>query len=623
MKNIKLIGLIGVSIVIALFCYTSLPLASEPASAVAAKAGIEVARTVFQSKDNTGRAVIILDELHNSRVAQLQEALVLERLYYDYGVREIVLEGYLAEDKQLDTGWFNQAAGGDPIRRAKVAVQLLREGEINAAEYWKLVHTQVEVIAAESSAEHAYKAGGKAHAAPEMYLLRIAGQSAEEKLLRDSAKLTNLNRLATKLNTVIKEFKDIGDNARKSVAERKREEVAEAYNEYQTYIIKLDPWCSRMWDDYKKIELSSEKPSLEESVRIAKAIKAKAEDMGLNLAAEEKEAMLEYIAFMQARHEGTLKIAGMLKALCKRTGPPVVAITGLGHSVDLANQLDSTDCSYAFLRPVAVYGNRKDSHDIPLEMYERKYKRLSIYSEGPLSRALETLKTSPMKPPVVLSEPWLIGKAESYAFIDRITDGIFGGGPPNEPPRLPPDWGDGSFRGEFVFIDPKKIQLIDDDHEVLVVTDDTLKKMKQKRVPSLILTHLEKLKDRQFLHEGHLLRQVEILVGAEALKKVRVLLLQDVERAKHAAVLIPLVFNRGTSRVTTIWAKATRGQSQVSSDERQAIESMLKDALEATSANKTLTKTAADTFGRVQIGLDTIVAFGKTSDIRQTSLSMR
>lgn len=624
MKRIKLEGFIGIGIMIAMFYYCSLSLASETASAMAAKIGVDVARTVFHSQKNTGRAVIIMDEIHNSRVAQLQEALILERLFYDYGVRQMVLEGYLTEDKKLDTIWFKKATGGDPIRRAKVAIQLLREGEINAGEYWKLVHPQVELIAAETRSEHAYQADGKAHASPEMLLLRIAAQSAEETLRRDPTKLAKFTQLSSRLDTVVKEFEAIKGKAKKTVLKQKAEEVKEAYNDYQVFLIKLDPWCGRMWEDFKKIEVTSENPSLEKTVQIAMAIKTKADDIGLNLTTEEKKAISDYIAFMQARHEGTLKIAKMLKVLCGRKGPPVVAIIGIGHSVDLVNELKLSDCSYAFLRPLIVDENRENAVDIPFEMYERKYKRLSIYSEGALSQALETLNTSyPMKPSVVLSEPWLIGKAESYSFIDRITEGIFGKGPPNQPPILPPSWNDGSFRGEFVFIDPKRIQLIADDHEVLVITDDTLKKMKQKGVPTSALTKLEKLKDRQFLQKMHLLRQVEILLGTKAMKEIQEPLLQNVERINHTAVLIPIVFNRGTSKETTIWAKATQGQAQVSSEERQAIESMLKDALKATKENKALSKSAVDIFGRVQIGLGTVVAFGKTSDVRKTSLTTR
>jgi len=624
MKKIRLIELIKIVVILTLFFPAPSLFAAEHASLVATKIGVNVARTVTQSENNTGRTVLILDELHNSRVAQLQEALILERLYYDYNVREIVLEGYLIGDKKLDTSWFNKIAGNDPIRQTKVAIQLLREGEINAAEYWKLVHSQVEIIPAETMSEYAHHADGRAHAAPEMYLLKIAGQSAEKALRSDSAKLKEYNLLTTNLDKAVKAFKTIGNDASDSEAEKKREEIRKAYNEYQAFIIKLDPWCDQTWEYYKKIELNSEAPSIEESCNIAKTIQDKAEKMGVQLLNEEKEAMAQYIAFMQARHEGTLKIAATLKNLCKCKGAPIVAIIGLGHSVDLINQLKDLNCSYALIRPLIIDKNRNNAPDIPLEMYERKYKRLSIYSEDLLSKNLDALKPpSQMKPHVVLNEPWLIGKIESYTFIDRITADIFGGGPPDEPPIVPSDWNDGSFRGEVVFIDPKGIEVIANDQEALVITDTTLKKMSTTKIPSFLLTKLEKLKDRRFLHENHLLRQVEILLGSEGLKKVKIPLLKHIEKVHQPAVLIPLVFYQGTRKEVTIWAKATQGQAHVPSEERKAAESMLQDVLEEIQNNKELTKSALDALGRVQIGLDTVVAFGKTSNIRQISLSMR
>ena len=142
-------------------------------------------------------------------------------------------------------------------------------------------------------------------------------------------------------------------------------------------------------------------------------------------------------------------------------------------------------------------------------------------------------------------------------------------------------------------------------------------------MPSTILDRLEKLKDQPFLQEEYLLRQVEIVAGTESLKAVQAPLLKNVEKEKYASVLIPLVLNRRTSRESIIWAKATRAQSHISSDERQAIETMLKDAVEAIKTNKTLTKSATDIAGRVHISFDTVVAFGKAADVRLTSLSMR
>lgn len=62
----------------------------------------------------------------------------------------------------------------------------------------------------------------------------------------------------------------------------------------------------------------------------------------------------------------------------------------------------------------------------------------------------------------MLSEPFFQAKTELYTFIKRITSGVLG--PPAPPGNGGPPFGFGGddFKGEWVFIDPKKISIIPD-----------------------------------------------------------------------------------------------------------------------------------------------------------------
>lgn len=597
----------------------------KTASTIANRVQTDVAKTILEGGESATRAVLVMDERHDSRAAQLQEAILLERLYYNFGSRVVVLEGYLTEDAKLDTGWFDKAVGGSAVRRARVAIQLLKEGEINAAEYWKLVHPEVRVVAAESKAEHATTADATAHSAPEIFLLKIAAQKGESVISRDQSKAHELGRLSAKLDAAIKEFKKVEDSSDAELVERKRTETREAYGDYQEFVIGLDPWTNRTWKSYKENELGSDKPSLTVSADIAEAIQAKAKTLGVALEAEEEQAMQDYITFMRARHGGTLKIVGALRELVANpTGSPVTAIIGMGHSVDMARELDKLDCSYAILRPLVLDVDREKLHDIPFEIYERKYLRQSLYSEGPLEEALKSLpRLGSKKPGVVLEESWLRGKAEVYAYIDRIVDGVFGGGPPYGPPRIPTDWDNSTFKGEHVYVDPKAVVLLADDNDAVVITDRTLAALRGAQAPQEVVDRLRAIKDEPFLHEGYLLREVELLIGKQRAKGIDKPLLENIERISLASVMIPLVINHGKSTESVLWAKATRVRSHIESDERQAVESMLKSALIAVQSGPIMTKSLTDNMGRIHTSFDTVVAFGRSAGVREVSLSQR
>src|ERR1019366_3660450 len=109
------------------------------------------------SSAGSGPSVLILEETHNSRASLIEHAIVLPRLYARYGVRDIALEGYLQDGRKIDARWFTDRPNTTAVDRARVAVRLLKEGEISAPEFSRLVYADVNLIPAEISSQYRVK----------------------------------------------------------------------------------------------------------------------------------------------------------------------------------------------------------------------------------------------------------------------------------------------------------------------------------------------------------------------------------------------------------------------------------------------------------------------------------
>jgi|GEM_PF-4821214 len=89
--------------------------------------------------------VIIIPEYHTSVIGQIQSAIALVRLYCNDNLRDIILEGYLKDGPEIDYTSFYEACGYDERIMQSVALKLLSEGEISAAEFMKMVFIDVNI----------------------------------------------------------------------------------------------------------------------------------------------------------------------------------------------------------------------------------------------------------------------------------------------------------------------------------------------------------------------------------------------------------------------------------------------------------------------------------------------
>src|SRR5262249_38516117 len=89
----------------------------------------------------------VFQETHTSRIGQVEIALMLYRLHRDHRMRHIALEGYVS-GTAVDAAWFHRIPGPPSVRQ-RVALQLLEDGEVSAAEFVALLFPDVALNAIE------------------------------------------------------------------------------------------------------------------------------------------------------------------------------------------------------------------------------------------------------------------------------------------------------------------------------------------------------------------------------------------------------------------------------------------------------------------------------------------
>jgi len=261
--------------------------------------------------------VVIVEESHDSLAIQIQSAITLVRLHEKYGMKDIALEGYLKERPKIDTQWFDDATKGlEFLSKAGVAVSLLKEGEINSAEFMKLVYDDVELHPIEIKDEYEMKFDSK--------------------------------KILQALNSYL------GKISQKSSGNRK-------------------------WAQNKIKALSDKKAiktrSIEENLNIAKAIKERAEKLSLKFSKGDRQAMVNYLDFLRKRKEADKTLFKLAEEVAEQEDISIVAmIVGGAHTEGISEMLEESHRPFAVVTPLALK-NLDERGLLPWEMFERKYKK--------------------------------------------------------------------------------------------------------------------------------------------------------------------------------------------------------------------------------------------------------
>lgn len=320
--------------------------------------------------------IIVFEESHNSRVGQVEIAHMLVRLYKQYGLRAVGLEGAFPSDGQLRPPW---AAGMDSVGRLRLAARLLGEGEINSAEFIATAFPDALVKGIDDQIRYKAEVGDKAAVAKIMYLVKIA----ERNMAPDQIASVNALFKAKKIDDAI------------------------------NLIIGSDSWTKQ-----KYTQMSQKCPnvvSAEDMVRQLDEIQNEAISRNVRIDSQTSEGMQELKKFFQLASERNAPMVHETIALAKpTTNNPVAMIIGAAHTAGVSKLLRDLRYTFAVITPLALI-DCDEVNNLESDAYVRKTKGKSVDSSG-LGSILDGRK----KPPTVINRLWMRSKANTYYAISMI-----------------------------------------------------------------------------------------------------------------------------------------------------------------------------------------------------------
>ncbi|GIK37956.1 MAG: hypothetical protein BroJett011_17890 [Chloroflexota bacterium] len=492
------------------------------------------------------KKVIVFEERHDSRAGQLEIAIMLLRLYEDYGMRYIALEGALAKDGSLDASGYHQLADSDTV--ADIAVQTLREGEISGAEFMAMAFPNVTVQGIEVAEEYAVEMGENAGSAPTLYLFYTALPS-----LTDDE--------ATKINGLLE-----------------AEKILEAIE----FAISTDEWTQSR---YKQLTEGASVVPIEDLIKTLDEIEAKATEVGANVDAELQASFQDYKHFFEiASQRSDTMVNNTLMLLDKHPDAPIAMIIGAAHTAKVSDLLNSQGIAHVVIRPKALV--IEEPGELSFEVYDRKLQALSVDEAGSLGALLDGRK----KPQPVISQPWSRAKAEVKVVAVRLARAVAGGAKPpfNNPPYdLQTEFANYSHvtvnwdsivveKPEVIFSVNVKIggatQTI---WGRVVQTDETIGKPTDISLEQSLLQALEDVRHKtleQLLSEA--LKNVKSKASPEILKQLLTEALDETQQAANAEPLEQLL----SEALKNVQSEANP----------ETLEQLLFEALEMVKSNKTL-----------------------------------
>jgi len=336
--------------------------------------------SVKQVNEGSPEIVIVFEETHNSPAGQTEIAAMMNRLYENYGMRQIALEGYFKESGKLDASWFQKSppfVAKEPIReREDVIVQLLQDGEISSSEMMALTYNDMVVTGVEVPGEYDFELSDEASSAPILYLYLIAAPG-----------LTN-----DEINKANELF-----NADKTL-------------EAVEFIINADEWTSK---EYALMNDETKIISAEGWLQILDEIEARASNVDVS---EYKPGMDNLREFYEtASQRSRTMVDNTLEISQRSPNVPVAMVIGAAHTELVVQLFAERGISFAIVR-----GNALDqglaNGDLSNNAYDRKNKKLSVDLAGSLGALLDGRK----KPQPVVNEAWFQSKAQIFLLTDIL-----------------------------------------------------------------------------------------------------------------------------------------------------------------------------------------------------------
>ena len=378
-------------------------------ASMAEDVSIDVGQVMTIVESDPQKIIFVFEETHDSPAGQIEIAVMLNRLYENYDLRQIGLEGALPAGGPLDASWLQFSPpfrARDPIRaREDVIVQLLEDGEISGAEMMALVYDDVEVIGIDDKDLYAIPFPEEASFITTVYLYLTAIPG-----LTDS-EITEANNLID------------------------QEEILEAVE----FIISTDPYTDEM---YNRINDESIIISDKEWVEILGEIETKAIESGAELEPEDEAAMDALQEFFQATYQRSDALASNAINLVEaHPAAPLAMMIGAAHTERVSELLTEAGISFVVLRANSL-AERREEGDLSFEAYDRKMLGLSVDPAGSLGFLLDGRK----KPQPVLGETWLQVKGKFLYIVTLAAHAIADGHTMGELDSLLPTFEEMTFR---------------------------------------------------------------------------------------------------------------------------------------------------------------------------------
>lgn len=328
------------------------PTLQEMAGEVAA----DVGQVMTVVEGDPQRVIFLFEERHDSRLGQVEIAIMLNRLYRDYGMRHIGLEGQPAQKGPLDLTWAHEQPYYQPDQpissREDVIVQTLQDGEISAVEAIGLIYYDVVVDGIDDAGLYAFEIGDSAHSVHIYYLLNIAW-----------AGMSNVERTA---------YMSLYNDKK--------------YDEAMEFALSTDEWTAEMWG---RLSNTVDIASAEEWLEALDAMKARAAEVNAVLddqAAADLASLREYIQTVSQRSD--IMAANMLALTQAYPGAPLAMNAGAMHTARLVELLTQGGASLVVLRPQSLAEGSTLGLLSP-EAYNRKAAGLSVDPDGWLGSFLD------------------------------------------------------------------------------------------------------------------------------------------------------------------------------------------------------------------------------------------
>jgi len=415
---------------------------------IADSASKDVAQILNIHASKYKNPVIIIDERHDSIPVQIEQAIVLNRLYQEHDMRDIALEGYLVDGKELKYNWFKVAADYDSRIMVKVAIQLLQEGEISAAEFMLLCFDDLNVHPIEDELEYDVTISGKSYKTISKYFHAIANKLYP---VNDPELFEEYKRRG-------KEYYEVKGSEDEELIEERRKSYRNAWLKIYEKKFGDNPEVFKLFKKFYP-EKSGYIKKLSELVNSLEQLSQYVKKLDVKLSEENKKSMDELIVFWTARNDASFTLAQKTFPLTKSRNTPVTLIIGAGHTQDIEDCFISLKQSYIVTSPNSILS----SIGFGKEYLKRKYSQNSLYTEGISKVILESTSSDDFrKPPPVLNQSWFIAKSELYLYVSRISEDfrILCANKKQFKKAKNYGYSNNYFKGKYVYINPEKISIV-------------------------------------------------------------------------------------------------------------------------------------------------------------------